>query len=73
MTLSHPYAPPTIPAGSFKRIPDGRFAFEGVLDGVSLEVQIVPLGNKIFTLEADGADLNPITNPSTPVSKCGYH
>jgi hypothetical protein len=63
----------TIPAGSFKRIPDGRFAFEGVINGVSLEVQIVPLGNKIFTFKAEGtgADFTGLTNPVTVVLTIG--
>ena len=57
----------TIPAGSFKQIPQGRFAFEGVINGVSLEVQIVPLGNNIFTFKAQGTgvDLAGLTNPVT--------
>ena len=57
----------TIPAGSFKQIPHGRFAFEGVIDRVSLEVQIVPLGNNIFTFKAEGTrvDLADLTNPVT--------
>jgi hypothetical protein len=55
----------TIPAGSFKQIPHGRFAFEGVINGVSLEVQIVHLGNNIFTFKAEGkgVDLADLTNP----------
>jgi hypothetical protein len=44
----------TIPAGSFKQIPQGSFAFEGVINGVSLEVQIVSLGNNIFTFQGGG-------------------
>jgi DNA-binding beta-propeller fold protein YncE len=57
----------TMPPGSFKKIPQGRFAFEGVINGVSLEVQIVPLGNNIFTFKAEGTgvDLTGLTNPVT--------
>src|SRR5260221_717894 len=57
----------TIPAGSFKQIPHGRFAFEGVIDRVSLEGQIVPPGNNIFTFKAEGTrlDLSDLTNPVT--------
>ena len=63
----------TIPAGSFKQIPHGRFAFEGVINGVNLEVQIVPLGNKIFTFKAEGtgADFTGLTNPVTVVLTIG--
>ena len=39
----------TIPAGPSKQNPNGRFAFEGTINGVSLQVQIVPLGNNMFT------------------------
>ena len=63
----------TIPAGSFKQIHQGRFAFEGVINGVSLEVQIVPLGNNIFTFKAEGTgvDLTGLTNPVTVVLTIG--
>ena len=51
-----------IPPGSFKQIPHGRFAFEGIINGVSLEVQIVSLGNNIFTLNAVGKGVDfPVT------------
>ena len=62
-----------IPPGSFKQIPDGRFAFEGVINGVSLEVQIVPLGNNIFIFKAEGTgvDLTGLTNPVTVVLTIG--
>jgi hypothetical protein len=62
-----------IPPGSFKQIPDGRFAFEGVINGVSLEVQIVPLGNNIFIFKAEGTgvDLTGLTNPVTVVLTVG--
>jgi hypothetical protein len=63
----------TIPAGSFRQIPHGKFAFEGVISGVSLEVQIVPLGNNIFTFKAEGTgvDLTGLTNPVTVVLTIG--
>jgi lactonase family protein with 7-bladed beta-propeller len=57
----------TIPAGSFEQDPNRRFEFKGVINDVSLEVQIVPLGNNIFTFKADGkgVDLTGLTNPVT--------
>jgi len=57
----------TIPAGSFEKDPDGRFEFKGVIHDVRLEVQIVSIGNKIFTLTADGkgVDLDCLANPVT--------
>jgi hypothetical protein len=63
----------TIPAGSFKLNPNGRFAFQGVLNGVSMQVQIIPLGNNIFTFNAQGAgvDLTGLTNPVTVVLTIG--
>jgi hypothetical protein len=63
----------TIPAGSFKLNPNGRFAFQGLSNGVSLAVQIVPLGNNIFTFKADGSGvaLTGLTNPVTVVLTIG--
>ncbi len=57
----------TIPAGSFQQDPRGRFKFEGVISGVSLEVQIASLGGNDFEFkaEAQGADLSGIVNPVT--------
>jgi hypothetical protein len=65
----------TIPAGSFQQIPQGRFAFEGVNNGVSLEVQIVPLGNNTFTFKAEGTglDLSGLSNPITVVMTIGIN
>ena len=65
----------TIPAGSFKQISHGRFAFEGVVNGVSLQVQIVPLGNNIFTFKAEGtgANFTGLTNPVTVVLSIGIN
>jgi hypothetical protein len=63
----------TIPGGSFQLNPNGRFAFQGVINGVSMQVQIVPLGNNIFTFNAQGAgvDLTGLTNPVTVVLTIG--
>jgi hypothetical protein len=63
----------TIPAGSFEQDPNGTFEFEGVIDDVRLEVQIVPLGNNIFTFKAEGkgVDLTDLTNPVTVVLTIG--
>ena len=63
----------TIPPGSFKQKPDRRFAFEGVINSVSLEIHIVPLGNNIFTFKAEGkgVDLTGLTNPVTVVLTIG--
>jgi DNA-binding beta-propeller fold protein YncE len=63
----------TIPGGSFKLNPNGRFAFQGVINGVSMQVQIVPLGNNIFTFNAEGTgvDLTGLTNPVTVVLTIG--
>jgi DNA-binding beta-propeller fold protein YncE len=57
----------TIPAGLFEQDPNRRFEFEGVINDVNLEVQIVPLGNNIFTfkMEGTGVDLTSLTNPVT--------
>ena len=73
MTLKIDTFSVTIPAGSFKKNPNGRFAFEGTINGVSLQVQIVPLGNNIFTFKAEdtGVDLTGLTNPVTVVLTIG--
>jgi hypothetical protein len=62
-----------IPAGSFQQNPNGRFAFEGVINGVSLEVQIAPLGNNMFTFKAEGTgvDVTGLTNPVPVVLTIG--
>jgi hypothetical protein len=63
----------TIPAGSFQLNPNGRFAFQGVINGVSMQVQIVPLGNNMFTFKAEGTgvDLTGLFNPVTVVLTIG--
>jgi hypothetical protein len=59
----------TIPAESFKLNPNGSFAFQGVINGVNMQVLIIPLGNNIFTFNAQGTgvDLTGLTNPVTVV------
>jgi DNA-binding beta-propeller fold protein YncE len=63
-----------IPAGSFKKTLEG-YAFDGVIDGKHLMIQIVPLGNKIFTLNAVSRDaaLTGRTNPVTVVLTIGIN
>ena len=63
----------TIPAGSFKQKPNGRFDFRGVINDVKLKAQIVSLGNNIFTFNAEGkgVDLTGLTNPVTVVLTIG--
>jgi 6-phosphogluconolactonase (cycloisomerase 2 family) len=64
----------TFPAGSFAEIFGGTFAFVGVVDGVSFEVKIVPLGNKIFTFNAEAfVDLDHLPSPVTVVLTIGVN
>lgn len=55
----------TIPAGSFTQDEEGNFTFEGVISGVSLEVEIQPLGGGSFGFlaEGTGANLSGTANP----------
>jgi len=57
----------TIPSSSFVAQKNGAFVFEGVIDGVNLEVRIKPLGNYSFAFntEGGGVDLSALTNPIT--------
>lgn len=54
-----------LPAGSFAPDPHGRIVFEGLSDGVTLEVRIAwrEDGRVELDLEAEGADLAGIANP----------
>jgi DNA-binding beta-propeller fold protein YncE len=63
----------TIRGGSFKLNPNGTFVFQGDINGVTLKVQIIPLGNNIFTFNAQGTgvDLTGLTNPVTVVATIG--
>lgn len=56
----------TIPAGSFRKIPHNRFAFEGVSDGATLQIQIPLLGSGSsfeFKVDGQGAGLTGIMSP----------
>jgi hypothetical protein len=63
----------TIPAGSFKQNPNRTFVFQGVINGVSLQVQVVLLGNNSFAFKAQGTGVNltGLTNPVTVVLTIG--
>ena len=62
-----------IPAGSFNQGFFAGFKFDGVINGVRLRAQIVPLGNNLFTFKAvgSGVDLTSLTNPVTVVLTIG--
>jgi len=57
----------TIPAGSFTQHGGRQFKFEGVIGGVTLEVEIEDLGGGSFELKAEGegANLTGTVNPVT--------
>jgi hypothetical protein len=68
----------TIPSGSFRQNHSGRFTFQGVINGLNLQVQITPLGNNIFTFKAEkfksegiGVDLTGLSNPVDVVLTIG--
>jgi DNA-binding beta-propeller fold protein YncE len=54
----------TIPSGSFQQNHNGRFRFQGGINGLNLQVQITPLGNNIFTFKSEGrgVDLTSLSN-----------
>jgi hypothetical protein len=55
----------TIPSGSFQLNPNGRYAFSGVINGVTLTAQIEPTGANSFAFKVDatGVNLGGIVNP----------
>jgi hypothetical protein len=67
VTLSIANSSTTIPAGSFRKVLGGVYAFAGKINGVSVEVLIAPLGNRRFGFEAaaSGIDLGGLTSPVT--------
>jgi hypothetical protein len=48
----------TLPAGSFRRAPNGRFRFEGVIDGVRIHAVLRPIrgAGNAFRLDVTGQD-----------------
>ena len=56
----------TIPAGSFE-LDDEEFEFEGVIDGVELEMKIIPQGGAVFDFKAEGEDVD-LTGTVNPVT-----
>jgi hypothetical protein len=63
----------TFPAGSFNLNANGTHNFNGVINGVSLSVQIAPTSYNSFAFKAErsGADLSGITHPVTVVLTIG--
>jgi hypothetical protein len=57
----------TLPAGSFTLNSKGPYVFQGVINGVSLQLKITPVGGNTYTLQAQGsgANLTGISNPVT--------
>lgn len=57
----------TIPAGSFQLQKNGNYAFSGVVDGVTLNVEIKDLGANEYSFKVEGSSPNAlsITNPVT--------
>jgi uncharacterized delta-60 repeat protein len=57
----------TIPAGSFKKNKNGRYAFEGTVNGADIEFSIAPagVGSFAFHVEASGVSLAGTTNPAS--------
>jgi hypothetical protein len=63
----------TVPAGSFQLNPNGRYVFNGVINGVTLAIQIAPTGNSSFAFKvtAAGVNLSGLTNPIPVVLTIG--
>jgi hypothetical protein len=65
--------PATMPAGSFRKASTGAFQFGGIINGVQLEVVILPLGGNQFSFDAQGqrADLTGSAHPLPVVLSIG--
>lgn len=57
----------SLPAGSFKQIYPGQYAFQGISNGVAIQFRIVALSTTryAFAVDAKGA---PLAGQSTPLS-----
>ena len=63
----------TIPAGSFKLNPDHTYGFQGVINGVSIQVEILKVDERLSILDGvfKGVDLSGVTKPVTVVLTIG--
>lgn len=61
----------TIPAGSFQQSKNGAkqnsYVFQGTIQNVALQVQIVPLGSSTYDFKAEGSPVN-FTGTANPVT-----
>jgi len=53
-----------IPAGSFTQRKNGTFTFEGIINSVSLQARILPLGNNTYGFTVEGTSLTLGVGPS---------
>jgi hypothetical protein len=64
-----------IPPGSFIETHNGKFVFEGTINGIKQEIQIAH-GDTTdtfgFKIQGSGANLSTLTNPATVVLAIGY-
>src|SRR6267143_1727646 len=63
----------TMPQASFKKARDGRYVFEGSIDGAALELRIAPVTTNSYTFNAEGsgANLSGTVNPVSVVLTIG--
>jgi hypothetical protein len=63
----------TIPSGSFKKLLTGTFFCKTTINGVTLNLKIVPLGAEMFTFNVNGGGINlgGLTEPVTVVLTIG--
>src|SRR6267143_1281039 len=63
----------TMPQASFKKASDGRYVFEGTIDGAALELRIAPATTNSYTFNAEGsgANLSGTVNPVSVVLTIG--